>query len=458
MRLNQRQVQHLYWRAGFFAPYPVITARINRTPKELFDELLQASKKHKPIAVIDDNPMNYGKVNDMTPDQKREMRQTSTTAIKQLNYEWLEQMSNSQSALRERMSLFWHDHFACSSNNGFFMQSYLETIRKHSLGSFRDMLHGISKEPAMLQYLNNQQNRKDSPNENFAREVMELFTLGRDNGYTEHDIKEAARAFTGWGFGKEGGFVLKQKQHDYGEKTIFGQTGKFEGEDVLEMLLKNKQTAKYICSKLYKYLVNDQKVDQDKVDRLASVMYQNNYKIEPVLQEIFTSDWFYADENIGGKIKSPVDLIVGLRKSLSISFVEADGQIFIQRQLGQVLFYPPNVAGWPAGQTWIDSSTLLLRARLTEIILRSTELDLQVKDSGDDNDQLKIYGKLKKLGSQVNEPLLNQNLNGIKNKADQMANYLLQIPADQSTWVSQSNDALIDAIIAISKTPEFQLC
>ncbi|WP_109831831.1 DUF1800 domain-containing protein [Reichenbachiella versicolor] len=458
MKLNQRQVQHFYWRAGFFTSYPEVEDGIEMKPEDLYEKALAQSQQYTAINVVEMDTLDYMKMKDMPADEKRRLQQESRTAIKQLNNDWLEQMANSDAMLRERMSLFWHDHFACSSNRSFFMQGYLDTIRKNSIGNFRDLLFGISKEPAMLQYLNNQQNKKGSPNENFAREVMELFTLGRDNGYTEDDIKEAARAFTGWAFNSQGDFVLRKRVHDSDTKTIFGKTGEFEGEDVLDMLLENKQTARYICSKLYKYLVNDQEVDAEKLDLMVNTFYDGNYEIEPVLRLVFTSDWFYAEKNIGSKIKSPIDLMVGLRRSLSISYDNWDGQVFIQRQLGQTLFYPPNVAGWPGGQAWIDSSTLLLRARLTEIILLSSELDLEVKESGDDNDQLKIYGKLKKLGSEVDERQMKKDFKSFKDTKVQMEEYLLQVPVDETKFESKSESQLIDSIIAISKTPEFQLC
>jgi len=208
----------------------------------------------------------------------------------------------SDAQLREKMSFFWHGHFANREINIFFQQKLLDILRQNALGNFGTLLSEVSKTAAMLAFLNNQQNRKQSPNENFAREVMELFTLGRGN-YTEKDIKEAARAFTGWGFDLGGEFVFRQQFHDTGNKTIFGKTGNFDGDDVIAMLLENRQTATYITNKIFKFFVNDNP-DPAIVDKLSKDFYQSGYDIKKLMSAIFQSSWFYAPENTGVKIKS----------------------------------------------------------------------------------------------------------------------------------------------------------
>ena len=193
--------------------------------------------------------------------------------------------------------------------NSFFSQELLQIIRTNALGSFADMLKAVSKSPAMLQFLNNQQNKKSHPNENFAREVMELFTMGRGN-YTENDVKEAARAFTGWAFNAQGQFVFRKNQHDDGNKTFLGKTGNFDGDDILNMLLEHKQTANYISKKIYRYFVNEN-IDDRNQQWLSGRFYSNNYNIAKLLEDIYTSDWFYDEKNIGIRIKSPVELLAG---------------------------------------------------------------------------------------------------------------------------------------------------
>lgn len=242
--------QHLLWRAAF-GPMAENSASLdNISEKELWKKLVKNSKTFTKIevtenkvaqilAAMDKSLLKTGEDN-FTPDQKKQLRQQSREGLKDLNLKWMDLMINNQGQLREKMSLFWHGHFAVRINNAYAQQELLDIIRTNALGDFKTLLMAVSKSPAMLQFLNNQQNKKKHPNENFAREVMELFTLGRGN-YTEHDIKEAARAFTGWGFNIKGEFVFRQGQHDDGEKTFLGKTGNFTGENIIEILLEQPQ-------------------------------------------------------------------------------------------------------------------------------------------------------------------------------------------------------------------------
>ena len=169
----------------------------------------------------------------------------------------------------------------------------------------------------MSKYLNNRQNVKERPNENFARELMELFTLGVGN-YTEKDIKESARAFSGWSFKNNGDFFLRKQKHDYEEKTFFGKTGHFNGDDIIDIILEQKQCAKFICTKVYKYFINPN-VDEDRLEEITTLFYKD-YNIEKLMQHIFTSDWFYNKENIGAKIKSPIELLVGIHRLVRVAY------------------------------------------------------------------------------------------------------------------------------------------
>jgi uncharacterized protein (DUF1800 family) len=243
------------------------------------------------------------------------------------------------------------------------------------------MLKEVSRSAAMLNFLNNQQNRKGHPNENFAREVMELFTLGRGH-YSENDIKEAARAFTGWGANLRGDFQFRKFQHDDGNKTVLGRSGNFDGTDVLDILLGEKQTALYITQKLYKFFVNE-KVDMEKVNWLADRFYKSEYDISKLMEDIFTSDWFFEAKNIGVQIKSPVELLVGIQRMLPMKLENEEALMLLQRVLGQLLFYPPNVAGWPGGKAWIDSSSLMMRMRIPKLINDVDEMNVRPKDDDD---------------------------------------------------------------------------
>ena len=333
----------------------------------------------------------------MSQDEKKAFRKQSREDIKSLNLAWLDEMTDSRAQLREKMAFFWHGHFASRNLNIFYQQLLLNVIRSNSIGNFRDLLHEVSKSAAMLNFLNNNQNRKDHPNENFAREVMELFTLGRGN-YTEQDVKEAARAFTGWGANAQGEFVFRRMQHDSGVKTFLGRTGNFDGDDILDILLGQPQTATFITGKIYLFLVND-RPDPARIASLAKSFRQNNYNILALATDIFNSDWFYDNMNIGARIKSPVELLAGIRRMLPMEIRNGSSQLLIQRLLGQLLFYPPNVAGWPGGANWIDGSALMFRLRLPELIYSSEAVTLAAKP---DDDQM--MGRMDRADEKMAQP------------------------------------------------------
>jgi uncharacterized protein (DUF1800 family) len=388
---NQIKNQHLLWRAGF-GPMAENAAQLQDvSQKELWSLLLKTSSKAPEKIVVAQNLVDglMKGIQDVTNMQKRELnneqkkkiREQSRDDLKNLNLLWLDEMINSEAQLREKMSLFWHGHFACRVINSYFQQELLQTIRENALGNFKDLLFAVSKSPSMLSFLNNQQNRKKKPNENFAREVMELFTLGRGN-YSETDVKEAARAFTGWSFNAGGAFEFRKGVHDTDSKTVLGKTGNFNGDDVLNILLEQKQTAKHICKKVFQFFVNE-KIDEAQVNILATRFYDSGYDIKKLLTDIFTSNWFYDEKNIGTQIKSPIQLIGGIRRLLPMELENEQSQLVMQRALGQILFYPPNVAGWPGGKTWIDSSSLMLRLRIPQILTANDVLDIRPKTDDD---------------------------------------------------------------------------
>jgi uncharacterized protein (DUF1800 family) len=386
---NQLKNQHLLWRAAFGPMIENVNQLADVSQKELYKILVKTSSK-KPVALIVATNtydglvkgiQDLGQMQKLTREQKKQFRKQSADDIKNLNLTWLGEMINSETQLREKMSLFWHGHFACRVVNIYFQQQLLNVIRENALGNFGDLLREVSKTPAMLSFLNNQQNRKQHANENFAREVMELFTMGRGN-YTETDVKEGARAFTGWGFNLKGEFVQRPFQHDNGNKTFLGKTGNFDGDDIIDIILEQKATAKFITNKIYKFFVNDE-VDEDKIESLADGFYQSNYDLQKLMDEIFLSDWFYEEKNVGTRIKSPVELIVGVRRLIPMELERPEAQLLFQKVLGQILFYPPNVAGWPGGKNWIDSSALMFRMKLPQILTNSEEFLIAPKDDDD---------------------------------------------------------------------------
>ena len=473
---NQRKNQHLLWRAAF-GPMAENANQIGDiSQKNLYEILLNTSSK-KPGALQVANGsfdglvkgiQGLGKMENLSKEQKKQLRRQSAEDIKSLNLLWLGEMINSEAQLREKMSFFWHGHFACRVINIFFQQQLLNVIRENALGNFGDLLREVSKSPAMLSFLNNQQNRKQHPNENFAREVMELFTMGRGN-YTENDVKEGARAYTGWGFNMDGEFVFRPFVHDNGQKTFLGKTGNFNGDDVIDIILEQRATANFIAKKIYRFFVNEN-VDDEKVVILGERFYQNNYDIKKLLADIFTSDWFYQEKNIGTRIKSPVELLVGIRRLLPMEPERPELQLLFEKILGQVLFYPPNVAGWPGGQGWIDSSALMFRLKLPQLLTGSGRLLLTPKE--DDDVMMGREGVDDRINGQ--DISVNVDWNPVfkvfantkrENLSDRLNEIVLQTKTSVNPNVlkrytnnSSREEFIKSTIVELMSTPEYQLC
>ena len=473
---NQLKNQHLLWRAAF-GPMAENANELDQvSQKDLYKVLLKTLRKKPDEINVASNAFDglikgvqdLGKMQQLTQDQKKQFRKQSVDDLKNLNITWISEMINSEAQLTEKMSLFWHGHFACRVVNIYFQQQLLNVIRQNALGNFGDLLREVSKSPAMLSFLNNQQNNKKHPNENFAREVMELFTMGRGN-YSENDVKEGARAFTGWGFNLKGEFVDRPFLHDNGTKTFLGKTGNFDGDDIIDILLEQKATARFITQKIYKYFVNEN-ADKDKVDKLAESFYQSNYDLQKLMTEIYTSDWFYEEKNIGIKIKSPVELIVGIRRFIPMELEKPEVQLLFERALGQILFYPPNVAGWPGGKNWIDSSALMFRMRIPQILTNADDFLIRPKD--DDDVMMGMEGVDKKTkADQLNvtvdwnsvvkvfEKTSRENL--MKKVNDIVLQTRSSIPATiLNRYIDNtSREAYIKTTtIELMSTPEYQLC
>jgi uncharacterized protein (DUF1800 family) len=380
----QQQNKLLYARAGFGISLQdyANALPVEKAVGQLFPSVAPGDLEMVTDAEwLENNPKAMKAIGDEM--ERKEKQKAFRERSKDINLLWIEAMVDTSFPLLEKTALFWHGHFATKLDNPYFDQKLLNTFRKNALGNFGDLLREISKSPAMLQFLNNRQNKKEHPNENFAREVMELFTLGRGH-YTEDDVKEAARAFTGWNFDEYGNFIFRRKQHDDGAKKFLGKTGNFDGDDILNILLEQKQVAIFITQKIYRYFVSDEKIDDRRVKELANHFYKSNYDITSLLKKIFTASWFYTGETAGAKIKSPIELLIGYQRTLPISYNNPNTIINLQRVLGQYLFNPPNVAGWPGGKYWIDSSSLVIRMRLPEALFMSKELDLSAKETDPD--------------------------------------------------------------------------
>ena len=519
---STQQLQHLYWRAGF-GPRPQDLAA-GLSPRKALRQLFHDSEKFEPLAgpalsytepqgaVMTDpdsmktNPVPGGQMPadppapagasvapmasmrpraafrggsltagvprlrraDLTPEQRKMQNQGIREAFASMSTAWMDRMASSPAQLREKMTLFWHGHFACRVRQPGPALNLHNTTRQYALGKFPELLLAVSREPAMLQFLNNQQNRKEHPNENFAREVMELFTLGRGN-YTEADVKEAARAFTGWSYDNQGNFRFRERDHDAGSKTFLGRSGNFRGEDVLRIMLEQPAAATFLTTKIYRFFVNEVP-NPAHIEPLAVAFRRSGYDISDLLERMFSADWFYEPANVGTHIKSPVELLAGLRRTLNLKIDNAQPLLGYQRALGQNLFQPPNVAGWPGGRSWIDSSSLLLRLQLPAILFKNAEFAVALKQDENDIDpnQTKAQRTVRP-GAGAHLPLAPlQQLLGVAPAAQQparLSEFLLQASirpenlrlVQQAAAQKEPAEALRATLVSLLSLPEYQL-
>ena len=453
---NLQKNKHLLLRAGFGANLSQIKNLDQVSLTEIWKKLA-TNDPLIPIQLKEAGPdFDYQQLSKMDAEMKKEIQKKNRRSNLEINLKFLNQMVHSEDQLREKMAFFWHGHFATRVVNSRFNLQLLNTIREKSLGNFGDLLKAVSQSPAMLQFLNNQQNKKGHPNENFAREVMELFTLGRGN-YTEKDVQEGARAFTGWSFLPDGSFFERPRQHDFGPKTFLGKTGNFDGNDALNIILEQKGTAKFIVTKIYKFFVNE-KINPGIIEHLSDQFYDSKYDIKKLMTEIFTSKWFYNEENIGTKIKSPIELMAGIMRTLPMELEKPENLIVYQKLLGQMLLYPPNVAGWPSGNSWIDSSTLMLRLQIPQIWSGLRPLQLEAKTDDDVEMGLK-NNQMRNKGFKNPNIIIDWNLveSTFKNKS--ISDYLLQTKSSNEKIIDQFSDSSLKLkIINVMSTPEFQLC
>jgi len=329
---------------------------------------VHASPHTKPPSWVNDPPLSRAK----RRQHQRLFRAQNRQRRRRIKAWWYQELLTTPSPLTERLVLMWHNHFTSSLKKVkapalLFQQQTL--FRQHALGKFPDLLRGIARDPAMLLYLDNQTNRRGHPNENFARELLELFTLGEGH-YAEDDIKEIARAFSGWKVRRrQGTFHIARRQHDEGNKTIFGQTGPWDGDDVLRILLAKPRLYLHITERVCREFLAHPPPRAD-VQRWAKAFQKNKGDLRILLRTILLSDAFWASKERAARVKSPVELLVGLARQLNLKIDDPDQLMRLSRRLGQDLLDPPNVKGWVGGHAWITSQTLLARQQVLRRILR----------------------------------------------------------------------------------------
>jgi uncharacterized protein (DUF1800 family) len=344
---SRSQIAHLLRRAGFGA---------TESDLDFYSSL--------GFAGAVDRLLNPEQVDDTATDQLLQPLNSNLGDKRQIEaskFWWVNRMLYTQRPLQEKMTLFWHNHFATANSkvaNSVLMLQQIQLFRDNGLGNFETLLQKVTRDPAMLIWLDNRLNRKGAPNENYAREVQELFTVGIGN-YTEQDIHEAARAFTGHTLDRNLNYVFAPGQHDNGSKTFQGQTGNFNADDILSILVQNPATARFITTKLFRWFVYDNP-DSSTIDRLASTFTASGFDIRSVLRDIFTGPEFLSPEAFHGVIKQPVEFVLGSLKSLNVQNVGPD-VTQVLRRMGQDLLNPPDVSGWKGGSAWINSTTLFER-------------------------------------------------------------------------------------------------
>ena len=346
------RVSHLLWRAGFGA-----------SPGELarFREMgLQATIDH----LVDFDDIDDGALEERLAAQELDLEQS----LNQLQRWWLQRMAYTARPLQEKMTFFWHGILTSSFRvvgKGPYTIEQNRLFRERGMGRYDDLLKAVSRDPAMMTYLDSRSNKKAAPNENYSRELMELFTLGIGH-YTEDDVRESARAFTGWQLSRKRGFYVNAKQHDNGRKTFLGRRGRFDGDDIVDIIMEQPAAARYICTRLWSFFAYPDP-EPEVIDWLARIYKKNDTAIRPVVRAMLESDEFYSSRARGALVKSPVELAVGAVRALDVEtdFKPLDKPI---EQMGQELFMPPNVAGWPGGATWINSSALLQRVNMAGAI------------------------------------------------------------------------------------------
>ena len=376
-RLSFDDARHLLVRTGF-GPTPTdVKAFEGRTRAEAVDALLAGARTTPtlppPTFAQTSTPPDERPHPRMTQDERKALRQRERMHVQELRSWWLTEMCATDSPLTERMTLFWHDHFATGVQkvrDARLMYQQNALFRREALGNFGTLLHAIARDPAMLVWLDGARNREGDPNENFAREAMELFTLGEGH-YTQADVANAARAFTGFVVDRANDRALyRARLHDDGEKTMLGVRGRLDADGAIDVLLARPETATFIVTKLWREFVSPTP-GAGEVARIADAFRASHYDIDTAMRALLLSDAFWDAKNRGTLVKSPVELVVGTLRVLRIGADDLRPAVVATNRMGEALFAPPNVRGWPGGDAWITSATLLAREQFIGRITRA---------------------------------------------------------------------------------------
>lgn len=374
------EARHLISRTGFGAAPHEIKAMIGKSYANGVAEIIAglSTTPSTPMPTwVDDWAYPYEYI--WTLDQTRvELFYTNRwMELEELSAWWFAEMAATPSPLTERLTLFWSDHFANSYDaheNSQWAAQQNRFLRANAAGNFANLAHGMLHDPAMLVFLDNTENVKDAPNENLGREFLELFTLGEGRGYTQDDVRAAARMLTGTTIDDAGAprVILEKETHDTGKKTIFGQTGRYGADDLVTLTLAHPDFGPYIVEKLWLTFVSDQ-IDTSEINRLTAIWRANDLEMEPLLKALFLTDAFWDKANRGRLVKSPIEMLIGSIRTFGLTMADGRELIWIAEELGQMPFMPPNVGGWPHGTDWINEATASARASTLTYLASETE-------------------------------------------------------------------------------------
>ena len=368
------EARHLLARTGFGSPSPneidiIMPLSYDEAVNSILDGVLK--KASTPIPKFLNNPSDHPKIKYMNAKTKKAFQSRGQKERKSIKYWWIKEMLTTPSPFTERMVLFWHNHFVSEISKVQYAKWSHEQnsiFRKYAIGNFKKLLIEVSTGPAMMKYLDTSKNKKNKPNENFAREVLELFTLGEGNVYTEEDIRESSRAYTGWQIDySTGKFIFKLRSHDNGVKTFLGKEGQFDGVDIINIILEQPRVAEHLAAKLWREFVSDE-INPVEIKKLAKIIRNYKYNLKPMMKALFMSDSFRDPRNRGILIKSPVELTIGTIRLLGLTPPEIKTVWIHQRKSGQDIFQPPDVKGWRGGKAWISSTTTLSRAQFLNAV------------------------------------------------------------------------------------------
>lgn len=485
------QARHLLWRAGFCGTPQQIQTLVKWGPAKSVDHLLDFDAipfdAVKPDTFDKDimRPLNSEERGDIAKARRMNDEETVTRLrarrqeaerddrqqMRKFQHWWLKRMIETPRPLEERMTLFWHGHFATSYRtieDSYHMFTQNQLFRKYAVGNFGKLLYEIIRDPAMIAYLDNNDSRKDKPNENLAREIMELFSLGVGN-YTEKDIKEGARALTGYTF-EDDEFVFNQKNHDAGVKQILGRRGALDGDGFVSAILEQPACARYLVRKLYRYFALDYPTGRKETDQIAqgvmssleSTLLSTRYEVKPVLRRLFLSEHFYQPQVMNEQIKSPAQLVVGAVRSLNTPTRDLGTLVDAMNMMGQNIGFPPSVKGWDGGRSWINTATLYIRQNILCFLLTGrTPSGFDALSKTETYDPSLLLAALDSTGSSADsrdaliDGLLRFNLGKAESHNREI---LLRVMEQYAPGQAVTPDTITQLLLLISAMPEYQLC